>query len=62
MLELLNVKFSYRADGRTFSISTKRSVSNRRTALDISTDGDIFTAKLRSNSPVEIIRLSAEFA
>ena len=62
MLELLNVKFSYRVNKRIFSITTKTSVSNRRVSLDIGTDGDIFTAKLRSSSPVEIIRLSAEFA
>ena len=61
MLKLNKVIFSYKVNGKIYTVSTVDSVENRRTALILDKDGDIFTARIRSNTPIEIIRLSAEF-
>ena len=62
MFELNKVKLSYKADGRVYSVTAGESVSNSRVSLDISREGDRFTASVTSKTPIELLKLSAEFA
>ena len=61
MLKLANVKFAYRTDGRGYAVTTSESVSNKRIALDIAAKDETFTASVKTKSPIEIVKLSAEF-
>lgn len=61
MLKLKNVKFAYTAGGRRYSVTTQTSRENKRVRLEIDTCGDVFTASLKTISPIVIERLTAEF-
>lgn len=61
MPELKNVKFIYSVNGRRYGTDTTESVSNKRIDLDISYDGGFFTASITTRSPIEVVKLSAEF-
>ena len=61
MLEFRNIKFAYRADGKVYSVTTDKSVENQRVKLDISFEDGILRASVVSVTPIELLRLSAEF-
>ncbi len=61
MFELKNVKFSYKINGKIFSVNTRSSTENKRIALLIERKDDIFTAEIKTRTPIEIVRLTAEF-
>lgn len=61
MIKLQNVKFAYRVNGKVFSITTDKSASNQRVSLDISYENGLFSASVKTRTPIELLRLSAEF-
>ncbi|MBR4223526.1 MAG: alpha-galactosidase [Oscillospiraceae bacterium] len=62
MMELTAVTFSYRRNGRTFTVRTDRSVSNKFADLIIKQDGDVITADVQTRQAITIVRLFAEFS
>ena len=61
MLKLKNIKFAYRADGKVYSVTANKSVENQRVKLEISDADGIVSASVKTVTPIELLRLSAEF-
>lgn len=62
MLKLRSVTFSYTENGERFFVQTTGSVRNACAAMEIGTEGDVFTVRLQSTRPIRIGTLSAQFA
>ena len=61
MLKFKNIKFAYQADGKVHSVTTDKTVENQRVKLTVSYENDMVTASVKSVTPIELLRLSAEF-
>lgn len=61
MLKLRSLTFSYRADGKHFTLKTCSSAENSRVSVCILSDEERFDVMLSLRTPVEITHLSAEF-
>ena len=61
MIKLESVTFSYEYGDETFTVHTRRSVKNDLVSLEISTEGDIFTASVESSEEIVITELTAKF-
>lgn len=61
MLELINVKFAYSVNGKTYAVTTAEDVGNSRVSLAIADDGEKFGVSLRTKSEIEIVKLAAVF-
>lgn len=61
MLKLKNIKFAYMAGGKIFSVTTDKSVENKRVSLDITNEDCILSASIKTVTPIKLLRLSAEF-
>lgn len=61
MLKLKRVLFAYTVNGKRYAADTDASISNKRLDLDITSEENFFTACISTRSPIEIIKLSAEF-
>ena len=49
MIKLDSVTFSYEYGDETFTVHTRRSIRSDLVSLNISTEGDVFTASLESS-------------
>ena len=61
MIKLDSVTFSYEYGDETFTVHTRRSIKSDLVSLDISTDGDVFTASVESSDEIVITELTATF-
>ena len=61
MIKLLSVTFSYEYGDETFTVNTRRSIKSDLVSLDISTEGDVFTASVESSDEIIITELTANF-
>ena len=61
MLEFRNIKFVYMAEGKIFSVTTDKTVENKRVKLTVENDDGIISARIDSVTPIKLLRLSAEF-
>ena len=61
MIKLISVTFSYEYGDETFTVNTRRSIKSDLVSLDISTDGDVFTASVKSSDEIIITELTANF-
>ena len=61
MLKLKAVNFSYTENDEPFNVTTVRSVRNDRVFLDIETDGNTFSATVRTDNEITIDHISAVF-
>ncbi|MBR5163938.1 MAG: alpha-galactosidase [Ruminococcus sp.] len=61
MIKLDLVTFSYEYGDETFTVHTRRSIKSDLVSLDISTDGDVFTASVESSDEIVITELTATF-
>lgn len=61
MIKLDSVTFSYEYGDETFTVHTRRSIKSDLVSLNISTEGDVFTASLDSSEEITITELTAVF-
>lgn len=61
MLKLRSVSFSYEYGSELFSVRTSRSIANDLVSLNISTDGNVFSASVKTADEITITDLSAVF-
>jgi len=61
MIKLDLVTFSYEHGDETFTVHTRRSIRSDLVSLNISTEGDVFTASLESSDEITITELTAVF-
>ena len=61
MLEFRNIKFVYMAEGKIFSVTTDKTVENKRVKLTVENEDGILSARIDSVTPIKLLRLSAEF-
>ena len=61
MIKLDSVTFSYEHGDETFTVHTRRSIRSDLVSLNISTEGDVFTASLESSDEITITELTAVF-
>ena len=61
MIKLESVTFSYEYGDETFTVHTRRSIKSDLVSLNISTEGDIFTASVESSDEITITELTAHF-
>ncbi len=61
MLKLRSVSFSYEYGSELFSVRTSRSISSDLVSLDISTEGNIFSASVKASDEITITDLTAVF-
>lgn len=61
MLKLKNIKFAYMAGGKIFSVTTDKTVENKRVTLEISNEDGVISAWIKTVTPIKLLRLSAEF-
>ncbi len=61
MLKFKSLQFLYNDGENDFMAITSSSVCNERMKLEINTDGDVFTVKLKANDEITIQKLCAEF-
>ena len=61
MVRFQTVKFAYLVDGKVFSVTTDKTVSNQRVTLEVKNEDGVLSATVKTKTPIEILRLSAQF-
>ena len=61
MLKFKHIKFAYIAGGKVHSVTTDKTVENQRVKLTVTNEDGIISASVTSKTPIELLRLSAEF-
>ncbi|MBO4867816.1 MAG: alpha-galactosidase [Ruminococcus sp.] len=61
MLRFKHIKFAYITGGKVYSVTTDKTVENQRVKLTITNDNGVISASVTSVTPIELLRLSAEF-
>ncbi|MBP5267349.1 MAG: alpha-galactosidase, partial [Ruminococcus sp.] len=61
MLRFKHIKFAYIAGGKVYSVTTDKSVENQRVKLTVTNEDGVISASVTSVTPIELLRLSAEF-
>ena len=56
-----NIRFAYRVNGKGYSVYTTGGAHNNRIRLDTASDGEVFSATLRTKSEIELVSIRAEF-
>lgn len=61
MLRFRHIKFAYITGGKVYSVTTDKTVENQRVKLTVTNKDGVISASVSSATPIELLRLSAEF-
>lgn len=61
MLRFRHIKFAYITGGKVYSVTTDKTVENQRVKLTVTNEDGVISASVTSATPIELLRLSAEF-
>lgn len=60
-MEFRSIRFTYRVNGRNYSLVTDHSAKNKRVSVNVVYENDVFGVSVETRTPVEIVELSAVF-